>query len=170
VPAQFLDEFARELSKIGERAFRRRYGAPVLIVSGRTAPAGKRKAAPATDTARERPDAVRALMSRVFPLIKLTGGAGPVVVGRAQATGVDVAIADPSISKRHCLFAPDEGAMNVTDCASTNGTAVNGAPVRGDAAVRLCGGEVVTLGRLELTFETPAGFAVLVSGLEGAQA
>ena len=57
--------------------------------------------------------------------------------------------------------------MNVSDCASTNGTAVNGAAVRGTAAVQLCGGEVITLGRLELTYETPAGFAELVSGLEG---
>ena len=168
--ARFLDEFARELGKIGERAFRRRYGVPVLIVSGRTAPAGKRKPAPLVDTARERPDGVRALMSRVFQLVKLTGGAGAVVVGRAQGTGVDVDIPDPSISKRHCMFVPDDGAVNVTDCASTNGTAVNGAPVRGRAAVRLCGGEIVTLGRLELTFETAAGFAVLVSGLEGARA
>jgi len=170
VAAQFLEEFARELGKIGARAFRRRYGVPVLIVSGRTAPAGKRKPAALVETARERPDGVRALMSRVFPLIKLTGGTGAVVVGRAQGTGVDVAIADPSISKRHCMFAPDDGAVNVTDCASTNGTAVNGAPVRGAAAVRLCGGEIVTLGRVELTFETPAGFAELVSGLEGAGA
>jgi hypothetical protein len=170
VAAQFLDEFAREHGKIGARAFRRRHGAPVLIVSGRTSPTGKRKPAALLDTARERPDGVRALMSRVFPLIKLTGGSGPIVVGRAQATGVDVAIADPSISKRHCQFVPDDGAVNVTDCASTNGTAVNGAPVRGGAAVRLCGGEVITLGRLELTFETPAGFAELVGGLEGAGA
>jgi hypothetical protein len=36
--------------------------------------------------------------------------------------------------------------------------------------VRLCGGEVITLGRVELRFETPAGFAELVGGLEGAGA
>ena len=168
--AQFLDEFARELGKIGERAFRRRYGVPVLIVSGRTAPVGKRKPAALSGTVRERPDAVRALISRVYPLIKLTGGVGPVVVGRAQATGVDVAISDPSISKRHCMFAAHEGdgAVNLTDCASTNGTAVNGAAVLGAAAVPLCGGEIITLGRLELTYETPAGFAMLVGGLDGA--
>ena len=166
--AQFLDEFARELGKIGERAFRRRYGVPVLIVSGRTPPLGKRKPAVPLDTARERPDAVRALISRVYPLIKLTGGTGPVVVGRAPGTGVDVAIADASISKRHCQFAPDEGMVSIIDCASTNGTAVNGAQVRGTTGVRLCGGEVVTLGRLELTYETPAGFAELVSGLDRA--
>ena len=167
--AQFLDEFSRELGKIGERAFRRRYGVPVLIVSGRKAPVGTRKPpAPLLDTARERPDAVRALMSRVYQLIKLTGGAGPVVVGRSQGTGVDVVISDPSISKRHCMFVAVDGMVNVSDCASTNGTAINGAPVRGTAAVQLCGGEVITLGRLEMTYETPAGFAELVSGLRGA--
>jgi predicted component of type VI protein secretion system len=104
-------------------------------------------------------------MSRVFPLIKAPGGVGPVVVGRVLAAGVDVVIADPSISKRHCLFAPDDGMVAVSDCASTHGTAVNGAPLRGGAAVRLCGGESITLGRLELTFETPAGFTELVSEL-----
>jgi hypothetical protein len=166
VAAQFLDEFARELTKIGERAFTRRYGVPVLIVSGRTAPVGVRKPPALLETAREPPDAVRALISRVYPLVKLTG-AGPVVVGRALATGVDVAVADPSISKRHCAFVAHDGdgAVHVTDCGSTNGTAVNGAALRGTAAVRLCGGEIVTLGRLELTYETPAGFAVLVGGL-----
>ena len=98
----------------------------------------------------------------MYPLIKLTGGVGPVVIGRALGTGVDVAIADRSISKRHCMFVPVDGLVNVSDCASTNGTAVNGAPVRGTAAVRLCGGEIITLGRLELTYETPAGFSELV--------
>jgi hypothetical protein len=165
VAAQFLDEFARELGKIGERAFRRRYGGPVLIVSGRTAPAGKRKPAVLLGTVRERPDAVRALISRVFPLFKLTAGVGPVVIGRSEGTGVDVVIADPSISKRHCMFVPVDGLVNISDCASTNGTAVNGAPVCGTASVQLCGGEVLTLGRLEVTYETPAGFAELVSGL-----
>src|SRR5262245_64095136 len=77
VAAQFLDEFARELGKIGERAFRRRYPVPVLIVSGRTPPARRRKREALLDTARERPDGVRALMSRVFPLVKQTGGIGP---------------------------------------------------------------------------------------------
>jgi hypothetical protein len=168
VATQFLDEFARELGKIGERAFRRRHAAPVLIVSGRTAPVGKRRPPALMETARERPDAVRSLMSRVFALAKPTGRVGPIVVGRALDSGVDVAIPDPSISKRHCQFAPDDGAVSVSDCASTNGTAVNGAPLRGATTVRLCGGEVLTLGRLELTFETPAGFAELVSGLEGA--
>jgi hypothetical protein len=166
VAAQFLDEFARELGKIGERAFRRRYGVPVLIGSGRTAPVGKRKPAAMLETARERPDAVRALISRVFQLLAPSGGVGPVVVGRSAAAGVDVVIADPSISKRHCMFVAVDGLLNISDCASTNGTAVNGAPVRGAAAVRLCGGEVITLGRVELTYETAAGFAELVSGLE----
>jgi len=165
VAAQFLDEFARELEKIGERAFRRRHSVPVLIVSGRTAPVRMPRPAAMVETARERPDGVRALISRVFPLIKLAGGGGPIVVGRALATGIDVAIPDPSISKRHCQFAPHSSGAAVIDCASTNGTAVNGVAVRDTSGVRLCGGEILTLGRLEVTFETAAGFAELVSGL-----
>ena len=163
--ARYLDEFARELEKIGERAFRRRHSVPVLIVSGRTAPVRMPRPAVLVETARERPDAVRVLISRVFPLVKAAGGGGPIIVGRALATGVDVEIADPSISKRHCQFTPGGSGAEVGDCGSTNGTAVNGAAVRGLTAVRLCGGEILTLGRLEVTFETAAGFAELVSGL-----
>ena len=163
--ALYLDEFARELEKIGERGFRRRHGVPVLIVSGRTAPVRMPRPAAVMETARERPDAVRALISRVFSLAKPAGGAGPIVVGRALAAGVDVEIPDPSISKRHCQFTPGGSGAAVVDCGSTNGTAVNGAALRGPTAVQLCGGEVLTLGRLELRFETAAGFAELVSGL-----
>jgi hypothetical protein len=165
VAVRYLDEFARELEKIGERAFRKRHGVPVLIVSGRTAPVRMPRPAALMETARERPDAVRALISRVFSLAKAGSGSGPIVVGRALVAGVDVEIPDPSISKRHCEFTPVGSGGEVVDCGSTNGTAVNGAVLRGPDAVRLCGGEVLTLGRLEVTFETAAGFAELVSGL-----
>jgi hypothetical protein len=172
VSAQFLDEYARELEKIGERAFRRRHGVPVLIVSGRIAPVRKLRppgAGSLLETARERPDGVRALISRVYPLVKLTGmGGGPIVVGRAPGEGIDVAIPDPSISKRHCEFTPAGDAVSVVDCASTNGTAVNGALLQGATPVQLCGGEVITLGRVEMTFESTAGFIELVSGVGGA--
>jgi pSer/pThr/pTyr-binding forkhead associated (FHA) protein len=111
---------------------------------------------------------VRALISRVYPLVKATGTlGGTIVVGRAPADGVDVVIADPSISKRHCELTPGDGVVNMVDCGSTNGTMVNGAAVHGAAPARLCGGEVLTLGRVEMTFETAAGFVELLSGLGG---
>ena len=160
VEGRYLDDFVREISEGGERAFRRRYGAPVLIVSGKLA----RKRAPGTggETATDRPT-LHGLLNRVFPLVKAPEApAGPVVIGRADDPGVDVIIPDPSISKRHCAFAAHDGAAVVTDCGSRNGTAVNGTKVAAAALVPLAGGETLTLGRLQLVFETAAGFAELV--------
>ena len=77
-------------------------------------------------------------------------------------------IPDTSISKRHCAFATHRGAAAVTDCGSPNGTAVNGTPVEASTSVRPGGGETLTLGRLEVTFETAAGFAELIGSLSSA--
>jgi len=56
----------------------------------------------------------------------------------------------------------------IVDCGSTNGTLVNGKPIARAAMVRLVGGETITLGRLQTTFETPAAFLALVSGMVSA--
>jgi hypothetical protein len=165
---RFLDDYVRELAEVGERSFRRRYGAPVLIVSGRAA--RKRAAGAAGTTAKTAADrpTLHGLIGRVFPLVKSARAqGGPVVVGRADDSDVDVVIPDASISKRHCAFEAHDGAAVVTDCGSRNGTAVNGAKLAGAAAVRLAGGEALTLGRLQLTYETASGFAELVGGLDG---
>ena len=171
-PSRFLDDYARELRKIGERAFRQRYRSPVLVVSGRAAPvrraggnAPKASVPSEVKTIIDRREAVTALVGRVFPLVKRGERAsGPVVVGRADEPEVDVAIPDASISKRHCAFGARDGLVTILDCGSRNGTMVNGTPVQGAWVSDLCGGELVTLGRVELIFETAAGFAELVSG------
>jgi FHA domain len=167
--ARYLDDFAGELRKVGERTFRRRYAVPVLIVTGR-ATASKRRAPPtAVRTAAERPDLIRALIGRVFLLVKPPDSSvGPVLVGRADDNEVDVVIPDHSISKRHCAFAAHEDGATIVDCGSTNGTLVNGTPIARAAMVRLVGGETITLGRLQTTFETPAAFLELVSGMVSA--
>jgi hypothetical protein len=167
--ARYLDDFAGELRKVGERIFRVRYAVPVLIVTGR-ATASKRRAPPtAVQTAAERPDLIRALIGRVFLLVKPPDSSvGPVLVGRADENEVDVVIPDHSISKRHCAFAAHEGGATIVDCGSTNGTLVNGTPIARAAMVRLVGGETITLGRLQTTFETPAAFLELVSGMVNA--
>ena len=164
--ARYLDDFAGELRKIGERAFRRRYAVPVLVVTGRATVSKRRRPTSELRTASERPDVIRALVGRVFLLVKpADASVGPVLIGRAEANEVDVVIPDHSISKRHCAFATLEGGATLVDCGSTNGTAVNGTPIARAAMVRLGGGETITLGRLQATFETPAGFLALVSGM-----
>ena len=146
--ATYLEDFARELRQIGEVGFRRRYGAPVLIVMAAGRPGG----------------ASLALIHRVFPLVKAADApSGPVSVGRTVEN--DVVIPEYSISKCHCTFELGEGSMTVRDAGSTNGTLLNGSPLGADAPVPLCGGETITMGRFELVYETPAGFLELVSGL-----
>jgi hypothetical protein len=164
--ARYLDDFAGELRKIGERAFRRRYAVPVLIVTGRATASKRRRPSSELRTAAERPDVVRALVGRVYLLVKPPDASvGPVLIGRAEGNEVDVVIPDHSISKRHCAVAALEEGATIVDCGSTNGTAVNGAPIARASMVRLAGGETITLGRVQTTFETPAGFLALVSGM-----
>src|SRR5262245_22356129 len=50
------------------------------------------------------------------------------VVGRRAYC--DVVIADPSLSKRHCVLVKTDGLLIVRDLASTNGTKVKGQKVR----------------------------------------
>jgi hypothetical protein len=164
--ARYLDDFAGELRKIGERAFQRRYAVPVLIVTGRATASKRRRPSSELRTAAERPDMLRALVGRVFLLAKpADASVGPVLIGRADGDEIDVVIPDHSISKRHCAFATLEGGSTIVDCGSTNGTTVNGVPIARASMVRLNGGETITLGRVQATFETPAGFLELVSGM-----
>lgn len=178
---KYLEDYARELAKIGERAFRRRYTVPVLIIAGRV-PARARNVATRAAAQRvvasldsgmrtvvDREQAISSMTGQVFPLLKAARAIpGPVVVGRTDEPGVDVVIPDLSISKRHCAFvAAADGGWRVTDCGSKNGTRINDAKLDEASYARLCGGESVALGRISMTFETAAGFAEMVSGLAG---
>ena len=52
---------------------------------------------------------------------------GEVTIGREAANGI--AVADPSVSRKHCLLSWQEGRFRVRDLESRNGTLVNGAGV-----------------------------------------
>ena len=159
---RYLDDYARELAEDGERAFRKQHAAPVLIVIGKRARKARRGSG--IDTVTDRPT-LHGLLHRVFPLPGVAGEPqGQVVVGRAEEDGIDLVIPEASISKRHCTFAVDGGAVVLSDCGSTNGTSVNGEAVAA-APVRLAGGETISLGRLQLTFETAPGFVELVGSM-----
>ncbi len=67
--------------------------------------------------------------------------AGELTVGRE---GCDVVLPDPQVSRRHAVLRPRDGAVEVEDLGSTNGTWVNDAPARG--AVLLGVGDVVRFG------------------------
>lgn len=69
------------------------------------------------------------------------------IVGRGSES--DVKISDPGISRRHAEIRSENGEYVVTDLGSTNGTIVDGRPVR---RASLYDGSRVQFGRTTLTF------------------
>lgn len=75
------------------------------------------------------------------------------VLGRGPR-GCDLVIEDdPEISTTHCLLLREDGQVRVRDLNSTNGTLVNGAPIRGDFALK--DGDLLLLGETELRLTWP---------------
>jgi hypothetical protein len=72
------------------------------------------------------------------------------VVTLGRSKDCDIAIDDPSVSRRHAEVRRETGGFAVVDLGSTNGTRVNGAKV---ARAELEDGDRVTLGQTELRFE-----------------
>jgi adenylate cyclase len=78
--------------------------------------------------------------SHVFELM----GTAPIVVGRAPTS--DLAIIDPTISRRHAeVQVDDAGDVEVRDLGSSNGTFVNGTRVE---SAKLVPGDLVTFGKV----------------------
>jgi hypothetical protein len=76
------------------------------------------------------------------------GGDGPVVLGRLPQS--DIVLNDPNVSRRHAEFRRTADGVVVTDLGSTNGTRVNGVPIREQ---KLSSGDEVTVGSTTLVFE-----------------
>lgn len=71
------------------------------------------------------------------------------VLGRGSET--DVKISDPGISRRHAEIRSEDGDYLIVDLGSTNGTVVDGRPVR---RATLYDGSRIQVGRTTLTFRT----------------
>ena len=67
--------------------------------------------------------------------------AGELVIGRVDA---GLTIDDEEVSRRHAVVRPGDGAIEIEDLGSRNGTYVNGSRIEG--VTRLTGGESVKLG------------------------
>jgi class 3 adenylate cyclase len=72
------------------------------------------------------------------------------VLGRGDA---DVVIDDPEISRRHALLSARDGAVEIEDLDSLNGTWVNERRIH--SAVRLDAGDVIRLGQTIMEVEAP---------------
>ncbi len=80
-------------------------------------------------------------------LIELKLGANR--IGRSP--DIDFTIAHPTVSSLHCEMVLMDGGVTIRDLESTNGTFVDGRPVR---EAKLFPGQVVRLGDVELLVET----------------
>ena len=82
-----------------------------------------------------------------------------------RSSSCEMSIADPALSRNHCLFEIREESLWVTDLASANGTFVNGREL-GAESVRLAPGDVVTAGDTEVKV-VAAGDAEVMVGEAG---
>ncbi len=71
------------------------------------------------------------------------------ILGRG--TDCDLRLVDPGVSRHHAELRVEDGEVVLVDLGSTNGTFVNGQPVR---RISLTDGTRVTLGRTTLVFRT----------------
>src|SRR4051812_19308152 len=118
--ASYLTNYVEELRRVGDVVFKHRHRAPVLIVTARAAelvdePSGRDKTSVSARSVG--PAQGLAILHRVFPVTKAPHAArGPVVLGRSAEN--DIAIAEYSISKRHCFFDFEPGGVKLADCGS----------------------------------------------------
>jgi DNA-binding NtrC family response regulator len=77
---------------------------------------------------------------------------GELVIGRSDAA--DVAIDEPTASRRHARLIIADGEIRIADLGSRNGTRVNGTAVEG--AVVLARGDEIAIGEVALVVHLPA--------------
>ncbi|MFE2721102.1 FHA domain-containing protein [Kitasatospora sp. NPDC059327] len=75
----------------------------------------------------------------------------PMLVGRDSTC--QIRVGDPGVSRRHAVVWRSDGHTSVEDLASTNGTRLNGRPVRGQQEVHA--GDVLDFGPFEVHYEDP---------------
>jgi tetratricopeptide (TPR) repeat protein len=92
---------------------------------------------------------------RTIPLNRL-----PLTIGRESNT--DIALSDPRVSRQHARLSYRQQQIWLTDLQSSNGTFVNGQPIK---ELALKAGDRLSFGGLEATFEDPeAGTRAVQAG------
>jgi hypothetical protein len=154
----YATEYKEELNRIGAPGFGRAYFQPVLVVLGMAGDMKNSSMDGGTGVIDvEGLFACGRLPGRVFPVAKPHNSArGPITVGRTSEN--DIAIAEYSISRRHCIIARVETEYRLTDMGSKNGTVVDGVRLAAQKPLRLRGGETISFGRLMLVFYFTEGF------------
>lgn len=87
---------------------------------------------------------------RMYPINRL-----PFTLGRGSES--DLRLDDKGVSRRHVQLSAHNGAVIATDLGSTNGTLVNGAPLR--SPVVLTNGSLLRMGNTRIIFHSSTGGA-----------
>ena len=148
--SQFIDALSRELSDAArEHARIEGYSfvgpVEVEIFEGPSLKAGR-----FTVEAEVREDADGGFLAELIltDVRRVQIGAEPLVIGRLPECGV--VLADSNVSRRHAELRRNGDSVVLTDLGSTNGTRVNGAPIRERV---LASGDEVSVGSTRLIFE-----------------
>jgi pSer/pThr/pTyr-binding forkhead associated (FHA) protein len=91
-------------------------------------------------------------------VIELTPG----VYNVGRSAGNDIRIEDPSVSTTHARILVQAGKVVIRDAGSTNGTFINGAPVKQG---EIQPGQSLRLGWVEMTLMREPTAATLVAGI-----
>jgi hypothetical protein len=156
-----VGELARELDKIGEAAFRRRYPHPFLVEVYRPeddfeddddAETGE---VPVIDFSQE----VSKWM--IMKAIAVTGPGGgapgkPVTVGRMKSN--DIILRGSKVSKQHAGFFRDGQQWQLMDLGSANGTAVNGNRLQDNQKAGIKSKDVISFWRYTFEFHQADSF------------
>lgn len=156
----YLADLETEYLRLGPQSFLKTYSWPVLVVTGFAGDLGDNTSKSGTMVATIGSAMLQStsLEGRVFPVVKGHNSApGPVSIGRTSDN--DLAIPEYTVSTHHCLLALVDGECRLTDMGATNGTLVNSVRLTPRKPCRLQGGEIVCMGRLNLLFHLPGGFA-----------
>src|SRR5258705_208061 len=73
---------------------------------------------------------------------------GDRILGRADF------LDNPQLSRKHAKFTINDGCVYVTDLDSTNGTAVEGQPLRANTPKQISEGDAIKMGNITLTLQS----------------
>jgi hypothetical protein len=154
-----MADLRHEASRRNAAEFQKRYPAPALYVSevGEGEGSGKEHSGVQLLTMLNKGTSALRYLDQVGFLVKRPGNPFPNFVSVGRAANNDLVIGVETISKLHAYFTYEDGAWNLTDYRSTNGTRLNGSPIEAGTAVRLRDGDQLLVGK-EVTaiFMTPA--------------
>ena len=146
-----LQALASELSENGERAFKKKYPGPFLLVI--YVPSTNPGLSEHTVWTRHGRRAAMNLPApdKAIPLIEAEKPQKKITIGRADQN--DIVIYASGISKTHAAFLPaPDGSFRLMDMGSANGTAVNGVELEESRPVKLTTGDRVSFWWFQFQF------------------